>query len=59
MIQEKELLEKVDEWQAKARSETDPFNKYVSMFIANNIFYNLYAEKKSTRAYADYSKRQS
>lgn len=45
MIQEKELLEKVEEWQAKARRETDPFNKYVSVFIAYNIFYNLFARK--------------
>jgi hypothetical protein len=59
MIQEKELLEKVDEWQAKARSDTDPFNKYVSIFIAYNIFYNLYAKKKSAGAYADYSGRDS
>ena len=49
-IREKELLEKVEEWQNKARCETDPFNKYISMFIAYNIFYNLYAKRKNPDA---------
>ena len=59
MIREKELLEKVDEWQAKAKSETDPFNKYVSMFIAYNIFYNLYAKKRSRRFNVDFTQGDS
>jgi len=59
MIQEKELLEKVGEWTAKARVESDPFNKYVSMFIAYNIFYNLYAWKRSNGSYEDYSGKDS
>jgi hypothetical protein len=45
---EKELLEKIHEWQTKAGSEIDPFNKYISLFTAYNIFYNLYAKKKGT-----------
>lgn len=59
MIQEKELLEKVDEWQAKATCETDPFNKYVSVFIAYNIFYNLYAKKKSGNSSVDFTQGDS
>lgn len=55
LIQEKELLEKVDEWQTKANSESDPFNKYVSIFIAYNIFYNLYA-RKSGKFQADFAR---
>jgi len=54
LIQEKELLEKVEEWQNKANCETDPFNKYVSIFIAFNIFYNLYAKKRSRNSRADF-----
>lgn len=41
------LLEKIEEWQKKARSEEDPFNRYVSIFTAYNIFYNLYAKTKN------------
>jgi hypothetical protein len=59
LLQEKELLQKVNEWQAKARRETDPFNKYVSVFIAYNIFYNLYARKKGGNSEKDYSKKDS
>lgn len=36
------LVEKIEEWQEKSHQETDPFNKYLSIFIAYNIFYNLY-----------------
>jgi hypothetical protein len=36
------LLEKVKEWLKKAKQERDAFNKYVSLFIAYNILYNLY-----------------
>jgi len=43
---EDDLLEKIGDWQSKANSESDPFNKYVSMFIAYNIFYNLYEKRK-------------
>jgi hypothetical protein len=50
LIHEKELLEKVEEWQNKANRETDPFDKYVSMFIAYNIFYNLYAKRRNPEA---------
>jgi hypothetical protein len=58
-MQEKELLEKVLEWQAKAKYETDAFNKYVSIFIAFNIFYNLYVKKQSENSQADFSQGDS
>lgn len=54
MDRERELLEKIGDWQTKASSETDPFNKYVSIFTAYNIFYNLYAKKKSRNFNADF-----
>lgn len=44
------LLGKIEEWQTKARCESDPFNKYVSIFIAYNIFYNLYEKTKHPSA---------
>ena len=44
------LLRKIVEWQEKAQHETDPFNKYVSIFIAFNIFYNLYKKTKNPSA---------
>lgn len=59
MEREKELLEKVKEWQTKAGSETDPFNKYVSLFTAYNIFYNLYAKKKGTTQNVDFASGDS
>lgn len=34
------LLDKIKEWQEKARQEEDPFNEYLSFFIAYNIFSN-------------------
>jgi len=37
------LLGKVKAWRKKARGEHDAFNRYVTIFIAYNIFYNLYA----------------
>jgi len=52
-------MEKVEEWQVKARCETDPFNKYVSIFIAYNIFYNLYAKKRSGDFRADFTQGDS
>lgn len=44
------LLGKIEEWQSKARFESDPFNKYVSIFIAYNIFYNLYEKTEHPSA---------
>jgi hypothetical protein len=44
------LLGKIDEWQKKARREQDPFNKYVSIFTAYNILYNLYKKTKEPTA---------
>ncbi len=41
------LLNKIEEWQEKARNEKDSFNKYLSIFIAYNIFYNLYEKTKN------------
>ena len=53
MSAENDLIEKIIEWQTKANSENDPFDKYVSIFIAYNIFYNLY-EKKKTGVFEDF-----
>lgn len=55
LSREEELLEKIEEWRAKANSESDPFNKYTSVFIAYNIFYNLYAKRKSRNLQADFT----
>ncbi len=44
------LLNKIKEWQEKSKNETDPFNKYVSIFIAYNIFYNLLEKTKNPTA---------
>lgn len=46
LSREEELLKKIEEWQRKANDEADPFNNYISVFIAYNIFYNLYAKKR-------------
>jgi hypothetical protein len=40
-----------EEWKTKALRENDPFNKYLSAFIAHNLFYNLY--KKTEHPSAD------
>jgi len=47
------LLRKIEEWRLKAHRESDPFDKYISLFIAYNIFYNLY--KKTRNPLADLS----
>ena len=44
------LLGKIGEWQEKAQSENDPFNRYVSIFTAYNIFYNLYEKTRNPSA---------
>jgi len=54
-----ELLEKIEEWQAKANGESDPFNKYVSIFIAYNIFYNLYSRKRAGFREQDFTHHES
>ena len=36
-------LEKINGWRNKSYSEDDPIDKYISLFISYNIFYNLYA----------------
>jgi len=41
------LLGKIDEWRRKAILEEDSFNKYISIFIAYNIFYNLYEKTRN------------
>jgi len=41
------LLGKIDEWRRKAILEEDSFNKYISIFIAYNIFYNLYEKTQN------------
>ncbi len=40
------FLGKVREWQHKAKQEVDAFNRYISVFIAYNILYNLYKKTK-------------
>lgn len=59
LSRERELLEKVEEWQDKANREADPFNKYVSIFIAYNIFYNLYAKRRTRNFQADFTRGDS
>ena len=59
MSREEELLEKIEEWRVKANSESDPFNKYISVFIAYNIFYNLYAKRKNRTPQADFTRGDS
>lgn len=54
MSVENDLLEKIREWQTKANSESDPFDKYVSIFIAYNIFYNLYEKRKKSFSDTDF-----
>lgn len=44
------LLRKISEWEEKARKEDDPFNKYISIFIAYNIFYNLFKKTRDPEA---------
>jgi hypothetical protein len=45
--QEREMLiQKIREWQKKSKQEKDPFNKYISICISYNIFYNLFAKTK-------------
>lgn len=44
------LLRKIEEWQEKVQHEMDPFNRYVSVFTAFNIFYNLYEKTKNPSA---------
>lgn len=51
------LLEKVEEWRNKAQSETDSFNKYLSVFIAHNILYNLYKKTRDPSANLTYGDR--
>src|SRR5438094_3036666 len=43
------ILEKTFDWVAKSRTDTDPYDKYVSIFIAFNIFYNLVAKTRNPR----------
>ena len=59
LSREEELLKKIEEWRRKASDEADPFNKYTSVCIAYNTFYNLYAKKKSGNLYADYTQGDS
>lgn len=54
MVEEAELIHKVEEWRKKANSETDAFDRYVSIFIGYNIFYNLYEKKKKNDLNVDF-----
>lgn len=56
-VERDNLLRKIEEWEIKAQNENDPFNKHLSIFIAYNIFYNLY--KKSDYPDADLSRGDS
>lgn len=44
------LLKKIEQWKRKAMNETDPFDRYLSIFIAYNIFYNLYKKTENPSA---------
>jgi hypothetical protein len=46
-------LAKIDEWRAKADGDLDPFNKYVSLFIAYNVFYALYEKTRNADDFRD------
>lgn len=46
-------LAKIDEWRTKGNDELDPFNKYVSLFIAYNIFYALYEKTENSNDFKD------
>ena len=43
----KKLLSKTEGWIQKAEKESDPFDKYVSYFIAFKILYDSYAKEKN------------
>jgi hypothetical protein len=49
-IERDKLLRKIQEWRVKAGEETDPFDRYLSLFIAYNIFYNLFKKTKDPNA---------
>jgi len=51
------LLTKIEEWEEKARNEEDSFNKYLSVFIAYNIFYNLHKKTEDPLADLTYGDR--
>ena len=55
MTADSELIEKIEEWREKANSEADPFDKYISIFIAYNIFYDLYEKRKTDDFDKDFS----
>jgi len=50
IIERDKLLRKIQEWKAKAGKEEDPFDKYLSLFIAYNILYNLYKKTNDSNA---------
>lgn len=49
-LERDQLLRKIQEWRTKAGKEVDPFNRYLSLFIAYNIFYNLYKKTQDPSA---------
>jgi len=51
------LLRKIEGWRVKAHRESDPFDKYISIFIAYNIFYNLYKKTRDPSADITYGDR--
>lgn len=50
IIERDMLIEKIEEWRNKARRERDSFNQYLSIFIAYNIFYNLFKKTRDPSA---------
>jgi hypothetical protein len=50
IVERDNILAKIHEWRTKARKEMDPFNRYLSLFIAYNIFYNLYKKTQDPKA---------
>jgi hypothetical protein len=49
-IERDQLVRKIQEWRIKAGKEVDPFDRYLSLFIAYNIFYNLYKKTQDPGA---------
>ncbi|MBR9676618.1 hypothetical protein GOV04_00565 [Candidatus Woesearchaeota archaeon] len=43
-------LSRINAWISKSDSAKDKFDKFISLFIAYNMFYNLYAKSKNENA---------
>lgn len=40
------LMKKVSEWKEKAKNESNPFNKYFTLYVAYNIVYGYFGENR-------------